>query len=361
MELFSFFRKSGSSACLGVDLGTTSVKVVEAHRGTSAPSLVNYGLLEFRGHLLQGSRALQSSSMKLFDSDATEALKIILGKMKPRTTNVVATIPVFSVFTTVVALPEMSRKELESAMVYQAKQYIPLPLSEVAVDWTEVGGYEDEKGVKHQNILLISVPQDVIRKYKNIFFGLKLDLKALEVESFALARAAVGADPTPSILIDIGSRSTSIVFVEKGHVIYHSQTDHASSSLTQAVAASLSISPFRAEDLKKERGIATGGINFELSTIMMPFLDVIINEVKRAQFSCSSLIPKAAKAERVVLAGGGANLIGIEEYFGRQFGIPAVKAAPLGGFSCPAAAQPFIKELNPVLAVAAGATMREIE
>jgi type IV pilus assembly protein PilM len=356
----SLLGKSSSSQALGVDIGTTSIKIVEARRGNKSPELTNYGILEFRGHLAQGSRVLQSSALKLFDADAADALRSLMAKMGKQTSAVVATIPIFSVFTTVVSLPEMSSEELENAMVYQAKQYVPIPLSEVALDWTKVGEYQDEKGLKHQNILLISVPQETIKKYKAIFSTLGLDLKALEVESFASVRSTIGSDPTATIIIDIGSRSTTIIFVDKGQLTYHVQIDHASSSLTQAIATSLSINPLRAEDLKKERGIVTSGINFELSTIMMPFLDVIISEVKRAQYSYRSLLAKSPEAERVILSGGGANLLGIESYFQRQMGVPVVRANALARFAYPSDIEPFAKELGATLAVASGAVLREI-
>jgi type IV pilus assembly protein PilM len=361
MGLFSsFLRNSNSSQALGVDIGTTSIKIVEARRGKKSPELTNYGILEYRGHLSQGSRVLQSSALKLFDSEAVDALRSLLAKMGRGTSAIVATIPIFSVFTTVVSLPDMSPQELENAMVFQAKQYVPIPLSEVALDWTKVGEYQDEKGLKHQNILLVSVPQETIKKYKAIFSSLGLDLKALEVESFSSVRSIIGSDPTATIIIDIGSRSTTIIFADKGRLTYHVQTDHASSSLTQAIASSLSINPLRAEDLKKERGVLTSGINFELSTIMMPFLDVIINEVKRVEYSYQSLLPKSARAERVVLSGGGANLLGIEAYFQGQLGVPVVRANALLRFSYPINIEPFARELGATLAVASGAVLREI-
>ena len=67
--------------------------------------------------------------------------------------------------------PRMEAKEIERAIVYQAKQYVPLPLSEVALDWLKVAEFEDEKGFFHQKILLISVPQEQIKKYQAMFRG----------------------------------------------------------------------------------------------------------------------------------------------------------------------------------------------
>jgi len=259
----------------------------------------------------------------------------------------------------VLDFPQMDQKEIEKAMVYQAKQYVPLPIAEVALDWLKVAEYQDDRGFTHQKILLISVPREQIGKYQRMFTAAGLTLKALEIESLSVARI-FGGDPTPTIVVDIGSRSTNIVFLEKGTLMWNAQSDFAASSLTQALAASLSINPLRAEELKKERGIIGTGPNYELSTIMLPFLDAIINEVKKAQFTFAQQFPMAAKTERIILSGGGANLLGIEKYFEREFGMPIVRAAPFGAFEYAPELAPLVAELNPVMSIALSLGMKEL-
>ncbi len=344
---------------LGVDIGTTSIKIVEADQGERLPRLLNYAILEGQSSLGRSNLALQTSSLKLFEDDAVNLLRTAVGKMKPKTTDAVASLPVFSAFTTVVTLPAMSDAELQKNLVYQAKQYVPLPISEVALDWLRVGEYEDEKGAKQQQILLISVPQAEIKKYQGIFKQAGLTLQALEIEPLSTVRAASGADPTPTLILDIGNRSSAIAIAEKGQLKYVGQSDFAGASLTQAVAGSLNINPLRAEELKREKGISGTGPDYELSTIMLPFLDAIISEVKRVEFNYGSQFPAAAKIERILLTGGGANLLGIEKYLSQELGRPAVKASPLTGFEYPSVLEPLVNELNPLLSVALGVVLRE--
>ena len=355
---FSFIQKSIDPSYLGVDIGTTSIKVVEVKRGSKAPYIANYGMLESSGYLARANQALQTSGLKIFEAGAVELLKTLIKEVSPGTTDVVASIPPFEVFTTLLDLPSMQPKEVQQAIVYQAKQYVPLPIEEVALDWMKVADYQDDKGFLHQKILLISVPQEEIKKYQRIFQQAGLSLHALELESLSIARL-FGGDPTSSIIVDIGSRSTNIVFLEKGVMAWSVQSDFAAASLTQALATSLSVNPLRAEELKKERGILGTGPNRDVAVIMIPFLDAIINEVKKAQFSYEQQFAAATKAERVILAGGGANLIGIEKYFEKQFAIPVVKAAPFSKFEYSPDIAPFVPELNPILSVALGLGMKE--
>lgn len=346
-----------ASSYLGVDIGTTSIKMVEVKEGGKKPQLVNYALLESSGYLARANQALQTSSLKIFESDMVELLKAIVKNMKPGTRNVYASLPPFSSFITLLDFPQMSPKEVEQAMVYQARQYVPLPIAEVALDWVKVAEYEDESGLMHQKLLLISVPREQIAKYQRMFKEAGLSLKALEVESVSVARSLAG-DASSTIVIDIGSRSTNIIFMDQGKLIWSMQTDFASASLTQALATSLSINPLRAEELKKERGIMTGGPSYELSTIMLPFVDAIINEVKKAQFTYTQQYPAARALERVVLTGGGANLLGLTAYCEREFGVPAVKAAPFLQVEYAAGLAPIVAELNPVMSVAIGLAMK---
>lgn len=356
---FQFVKQKISPSYLGIDIGTTSIKIAEVGSGRQLPQIKNYSLLNSSGYLLRSNDVLQTSSLKLFETGVIDLLKIMLKKMKPGATDVIASIPTFAVFMTVFDFPEMSTSDLEKSLTYQASQYVPLPISEVALDWTKVGEREDDKGYKYEQVLLISVPQELIRKYQLIMKSAGLNLRALEIESLSLARALVGNDPTSTIIIDIGSLSTNITFVDRGQVKFNTQTDYAGASLTQSLATSLNINPVRAEELKKEHGIISLGANYELSTIMLPFIDVIISEVKKAEYNYQSQFPGSPKAERVILSGGGANLAGIEKYFEKDFGCPVVKATPFLKFEYPNELELLVRELNPTLSIALGLGLKE--
>lgn len=358
-SIFKFFKQSIFPSYLGIDIGTASIKVVEVKPGKQLPEVVNYGFLEPSGYLARANQALQTSTLKLFEKEVVELLKLIIDKMQPKATEVLASLPVFSAFMITLDFPAMSPEELDKSMVFQAKQYVPLPISEVAIDWMKVGEFEDDQGFKHQQILLISVPQENIKKYQRIFKLAGLHLRALEIESLSLARIFGGVDHTPTVIIDIGSGSTNIAFLDGGQLKFNSQSDFAGVSLTRALATSLGINPLRAEELKKERGISSEGPDYELSTIMLPFLDAIINDVKKARYNYESQLRGTPKIERAILTGGGANLRGIDKYFGRELGLSVVKAAPFVGFEYPPAIEPLTPELNPTMSVALGLTKRE--
>ena len=82
----------------------------------------------------------------------------------------------------------MSADDTSKAMKFQAKQYIPLPISSVTIDWVKVGEKNLKMGQLSSRFCFVSVPNEHIQKYKNIFRNAGLNLVAIELEGFASAR-----------------------------------------------------------------------------------------------------------------------------------------------------------------------------
>lgn len=344
---------------MGVDIGTASIKAVEleAPSAQGMPRFRNYGILESYSHLDRLNTAIQTSGLKMLENETAELLKNLLHHLNPKFKNVVASIPSFSAFTSLLEMPALSGRELEQVMRYQAQVVVPLPLSEVVIDWTPVGEYTDEKGVKKQQVFLVSVPKETVAKYQSVFHQAGLTLKALEIEGLSLARVLTRGDPTETAVVDIGARSTSILVAENGLLKYSAQTDFAGASLTQAVSSGLGVSVRRAEELKKQKGLLGQGGEYGLSTLMLPFLDVILSEVRRVKDNYEKSY--RGKIERVMLSGGGANLLGVEKYAAMQLGLPVMKADPWKQVEFSPEIAPVLAEVGSSLAVAIGLGMRQ--
>ncbi len=349
----------GSQSYLGIDIGTTSIKVAEIGKGKNSPELKNYGILESYGHLERVNNAIQTSSLKLVEADTVELLKLLLKKSNFKTKNAVASIPAFSVFTALMEIPKMKKEEIDNTMQYQVKNYIPLPLSEVTFEWSVIGERQDDQGFVKQQISIISIPNETIEKYKRVFSLAGLNLNAIEVETISLIRSVLPDDPKPALIVDIGSRSTNIVAVDHKTLKHNYQTDFGGASLTQALASGLGINTNRAEKLKKERGISASGGDFELSTLMLPFLDAIIAEVRRAKANYEKNFGN--KIEQIILSGGGSKLIGISDYFNSQFNLPVSIGNPFSRVSYPSNVETLIRELGPSFSVAIGLGIREFQ
>jgi len=357
MSLFSSLFKSNDY--LGVEIGTTTIKVIEIERTERQTRLKNYGILETYGYLERFNNALQTSSLRAMESEISAYLGVVLQQAKIKTRVAIAALPAFSGFTTLVELPELDPEEVDQAMHFQIKQYLPMPLSTVRTDYFKVGERTDEAGNKLHQFFLTAIPIGQIERYQKIFKEAGLELKALELEGMSLARIFTAGIKDAQLIIDIGARSTSFSVAQEGILKFQSQTDFAGSSLTQALASGMNFSPKRAEEIKKQKGLLGAGGEYELSTLMIPLLDVIINEANRARENFERVYRQQIRG--IILAGGGSNLPGIEDYFTKQFNIKCVKGDPFAHLGFPKEILTLTKDLAPVFAVAIGASLKEIQ
>ena len=348
-----FFKPS---SFLGCDIGTTSIKIVELTRSGEHVSLKNYALLESFGHFERANNVIQANDMKLSEQETSHMLKTLIQQGKFSTTNAIASVPTFSSFITVLEIPSMSDEETAKAMSYQIRQHIPLPLSEIAVDWIRVGQKEDDNGFIKQYILLVAIPNETIERYRRIFKNAGLSLHALEVEPLSYTRSFVGSDVTPTLIVDIGARCTNITAIDQGFVKLNAQIDYAGDTLTNAIARGLGVGLRRAEELKKQKGLMGGRGEYELSTLEIPFIDVILHEVDKARIECEKL--HGTKIERCLLIGGGANLMGIEAYAEKKLVLPTMPGNGLLFAPAPQHLAVVERELQTRFALAVGLAIK---
>ncbi len=352
-DVFQFLKYKRT---LGVDIGTVSIKAVEVERTADAVKLVNYGILEKKEYLERSNEVIQTTSFKLVEKDTAVLLKTLLRDMRPGVDHVVASVPLFGVFVVPIEMPMLSPAETQQSLFFQARQYIPIPPEKATLDWTKVEEYENDKGQQFQRILLTAIPNETLQRYKNIFQMAGIPLSSIEVESHALIRSLLTAADPPTLIIDIGAESTGLAVVEGGALKQTGQTDYGGVALTQALARSLDVSAWRAEELKCRRGLLGFGGESELSTSLEPFLDVIIQEAERVRGIYQG--GKGKTVERAMLVGGGANLPGIGDYAAARLQLKLSEPRPFLQLHYPSDVEPAIPSLNAKLALATGLALK---
>jgi type IV pilus assembly protein PilM len=203
---------------------------------------------------------------------------------------------------------------------------------------------------------VIAFPNEIIQKYKNIFRMSGLTLNAIETEAFSFVRALMKPSALSTLFMDIGAESTTFAVAEGMNLEYLGQTDYGGVSFTQALARSLGISAKRAEEIKKRRGLTSGAGEYELSTVILPFLDVIIQESGRVIAEYERLYSK--KIKNLVVIGGSADLTGIESYIASQLGLRIEEPLLFANIKYPSNLEPIAKSLSRALPVAVGLALR---
>ncbi|PIR87388.1 MAG: hypothetical protein COU11_00695 [Candidatus Harrisonbacteria bacterium CG10_big_fil_rev_8_21_14_0_10_49_15] len=354
MSLFSHHR---SDTSIGIDIGTTSVKAAVLQRTLGGSfKLVNYGLIESVGSMEHFNNAIQSSSSRALDSDLVSYLKFLSQKLKLSAhTPAFASLPSFTAYTTLLEVPVMDKRQMGAVISEKAGVYVPVPLNSVTLDWIVLGTKKIGDQVV-QEILLVSIPTEKIESYVKIFEAAGLRLAGYEIETISLARALGRNEEKPVLVMDIGGRSSSFVVTKKGLALFSGQTDFSSGSLTQALATGLNISLARADMLKRRTQIIGGAGEHELSTILIPIIDVIITEADRIRKGFEAAFGESVAG--VLLAGSGANMPGFADYLTKKMGLPVQTSNALQSLHYPSELEPFVAELGTTLPTAIGVALK---
>ena len=351
MGFFSLDKKSR----LGVDIGTASIKVVELSKEANRFTLINYGMIEV---------AAQKDTSQLSNQDIVAGIKAILQSAQIKTKDVVASIPSFPTFATTITLPYLSEEDVAKAMPFEARKYIPVPLSEVQLDWAIVNVHKEPKeqivsktGKATVDVFLVAVPKQEAARYQSIMKDAGLNLKALELENFALIRSLIGNDLSPIVIINIGGRSTSILIVENGVQRASHDYEIGGFEITKSIARSLGITVARAEELKRSFGIRDSENNI-VRQAMSSLIDLMVLEVNKTIHNYED--QQKSKIAKILLVGGLANMIDFQSYFGQKLGREVSLGNPLARVVIPAGIERLRGEINSTLVVSIGLAMREI-
>ncbi len=335
MPLFSNEPKK----CLGVDIGSTSIKIVELTRTRNGISLSNYGIASIRDITGRELRRKTSDDFISSVDIISEAIQIILKEADIKTKRSVFAIPDFTSFFTSFEVPKMEKSEVESAIQFQARQRVPLPLNQVTLDWT-LTGIRDSGEQEMVEVLLLAVPNETVNSYRNVAKKTGLDAGLLDAETSAFAKVYGRKNETVAV-IDIGDKSTTVNIIEDEIPKHSHSLDIAGKDFTEDFAVLPEI-----ERTEKAVSQTTEKIKKSLSE------DLVSNIID----AIGSYEAGGKKVDEVILTGGGANFREIRENLGKHYKISI--ANPFQSLDYPSILEEVLKkDLSPLCSVAVGMAM----
>ena len=361
---FGFFKNFLAKGTLGIDIGTASIKVAELSKESGRFKLLNYGIFQLENQ--EEAIETKQKITKLPDQDIVWGIKELIARSGMKSKNVVASIPSFSTFSTVISLPYLSERDLAKAIPFEAKKYVPIPIDEVVLDWSiinltseQAGGGQAAAGrvTPTVEVFLAAVPKHETERYKKIMNAAGLNLAALELENIALARSLMGNDLSPVAIVNIGGRSTSILVIDKGFERISHNYEIGGFEITKSIARSMGVSLSRAEEFKRTVGLKSDSTKV-VGEAMISLLDMIVFESKKTITTYES--NKGAKIQKVFLSGGVANMPSFLEYFKSKINLETAIGNPFVRVVYPKELAKMIPELSPTFSIAVGLAMREI-
>lgn len=349
----SSFSLGGDNLFLGIDIGDSSLKMVELKKKNRQIHLSNYAFSE---------NVAEVNFMKVEDVNyLARAINKVRTEAGITAKKVTASLPTFAVFSSIINVNNVDKKTMAEAINEEAKKVIPLPLEEMTLDWKIVpdeNGKIPTKG--NLQVFLTGSPKKLVRKYIDIFKAAKLELASLETETFSLVRSLVGDDKSTVMIVEIGANSTDLFIVKESIPVLNRSLAVCSSTVTRVLAEKLGLSFAQAEQFKFDLSVTLSvDAKEELPQLLAKTLEPIVTEMEymldffRAQ--------NKGDVEKIVLSGGGAMLLNLAEYLSKRLNIKVIVGDPWNRVRYPEELRPVLSEVGPRLAVAIGLAMREIE
>lgn len=352
---------------LGLDIGTSALKVVElldrrrtievaAYAEANVPNI----LINPAGNEQDAIRRVANVVTRMLDEAG------VIGDA------VVAALPSGIVFSTVLQLPDIPDEDLDRAVHFAARDVVPADLDDMVLGWSRLGAPphmdgQDDTGVPDAAvpaatkagtllpIFITAAPKDVVNRYTTLMEILKLELVALEVETFPLVRSLL---PTPSdsaLIVDIGDQATTYHIIDRGTPRLSHTIDHGGGKITQAIADAMSVSLEEAHQLKVRHGLR----DTAPAPALQAMQSAVAELVTQAQRLTGLYQDKSGRSiAKTILIGGGAKLGALAEGWTKAGGGSAKVGNPWRGLSYPKGVEAHLNESGPMFAVAVGLAQR---
>lgn len=356
MALQIFPKKS-----LGIDIGTSAIKIVELSSFSGKLKLENYVQIPAFPIQSREAQIREKGVVFLPSEDIAEAINIGLKGANIKTKNCVFSLPDFLTFFTFFNLPPLPPEELEPAIKMEARRHIPVPLKDVTLDWEIIKG---ETTPNLLTVILVAVPSEIIYKYQRIGELCNLKVTAIEAEVFGLLRVVAQKEKEKTVaVLDIGAKSTTCSILDNGILkLYHS-LGLASTALTEKLTWELGISWELAEKLKKVWGLTPPShLEEELKNFYIELLKDSLNGLKEEieKILKNFSLQHEKTVDKIIMAGNGARLPGLVEFFKETLQKEVELIDPFWNISYPPKLKKILSELGPAFSIATGVALKNL-
>lgn len=335
---------------LGLDIGSSSIKLIHLSGGATSLRLEAFGL------------GLNPVGTVTSDSEAeltriAQAVKKLLSDVGVRERRAVVALPEAKVFTRVIEMPPLSDAELTSAIGWEAEQYIPVPLSEVQLDYQVLSRPKSSDPKEKMQVFLVAAPLRVIEKMAHLLELSGIEPVALETEILGLSRSLGRGNSGAILLVHLGLSSTDLCLLEGEQIFFTRAVPTGGNALSRTLVNELGLEFSQAESYKRTYGLDSKQLQGRVRKGLLPVFTSLIEEIRTAiNFYASN---RQRHVGRLVLSGGGAYLPEIASEFASNLGIEVVIGNPFNGIAISPEQQKRLGGIGAVFAVAVGLSLRE--
>ncbi len=309
----------------GLDIGSQTVKFLQldAHK--------NKAIVKAYGSIATDQKIMKEGVI----IDVPQAARLVddllanntIGALT--TNRVVMSIPVSHVFTRVMSLPNMTKKELSSAMQLEVEQSVPMATKNLYYDYetTDIGDPSSRL------VRVVAAPRDIVDSYVAVCDLLGLDLALVQTNIRADAQLCMRYEElvagSPYIIVDVGGDSIDVGILD-ATLRVTGTVEEGGNSLTAAIAKALHVSQTKANNVKVTQGIGAGAQQAKIKAAVTPILDRVIAEIKRMIRFYEERVHEGSEISQIIIVGGGSNMPGLGDYLTDATHLPTRVSSPWG-------------------------------
>ena len=365
------FKGGNEENAVGIDIGSSMIKVVEIKKKGGKAILETYGAIALGPYdLLDAGRVTNLSVEKV-----SEALKEVLKQSGVNNISPAFSIPVQASLIFTIELPaQVPGSEMAAIIPTEARKYIPVPITEVSLDYfllpqkessfEEMNATVNNSNISQQpknktNVLVVATQNDAISRYRSIVSLSSLTASFFEIEIFSSIRANFEHELSPVLLMDFGASRTKLSIVEFGMVKNYHTIDRGGADISDSISKSLSIPFSEAEKMKKEFGLFGNPTEKSLSDIIKIHIDYIFSETNNVLLGYEKRYNRTIS--KVIFSGGGSLLKGLTEVAANNFRAEIEIGHPFSKVNAPAFLGKVLETMGPEFAVALGLALRKLQ
>lgn len=349
--------KSQHRSILGIDISSTSVKILELSKNGEQYCIEGYG----RATLPE--KAMEGNTIKDVDAVAG-CIKKLLISANFNCKLAACAVPESSAISKIIQINDgLTEQEIEEVVIIEADKYIPYPIDEINVDFNVIG--PSTKNSAMVDVLIVASRTENVSNRVEVMNRAGLEARVVDVESYAVERACqllktdlpAGGEKKNIAVIDIGAAYTHLFILHGMKIIFSREEEFGGKQLIDAVVEHYGMSSQEALTAI-EQGTLPEDYMIE---VLQPFTELILLQVKRAlQFFFST--SHYTFVDHIILAGGIAKLPKIAQLLQEHINIPTSIANPLAKMSLSKKVnREIIENDSPMLMVACGLALRQIE
>ena len=341
---------------VGIDVGSSSVKIVRLRESRGTYHLVNIGLMPQEPETIVDNMIMDSTAI-------VDVVKNLMSGMKIKSKRVATSISGHSVIIRKIMLPIMTEEELEASIQWEAEQYIPFDVSEVNIDFQILG--PDEKDPSQMSVMLVAAKKEYVDDFVAVFSEAGLEPVVMDIDCFAVENmfdVNYGfIEDEVVALVDMGSSAIS-VNVLKGEVsVFTRDIQSGGNLLSEELQKRLGISREEAERAKLgERNIEDVDPD-SIDEVLQDAIENLVQEVQRSLdfFSATST---DAKVKKIYLTGGVSSSSLVCETLGSRLGVAVEVIDPFRNVVVNEKEfdSEYLKAVGPMFSVAVGLAMRKV-